>query len=91
MQKVAEIRSKHGIILDCSLEIKSSQISPTTISQVAKKCANFCVGQRYGFLKGSPEGDQDTELVENPIPGSRSAQWIVPTRDTKAWLLGTLR
>jgi len=88
---VAEIRSKHGIILDCSLEIKNPQISSTTISHVAKKCSNFCVGQRYGFLKESPDGDQDTELLENPISGSRSVEWVVTTRDTKTWLLDTLR
>ncbi|KIM35162.1 hypothetical protein M413DRAFT_368643 [Hebeloma cylindrosporum] len=86
-----EIRSKHGIILDCALEFKNAQINSTTTIQVAKKCKSFCVGQRYGFLREAPEDTQDTGFSEYPTSGSRPAEWVVPTQDTKSWLLGTLQ
>lgn len=91
MQQFVEIRSKHGIILDCSLEFKNAQLNSTTTIQVAKNCASFCVGQRYGFLKEAPEGDQDTVFSEHSTSGFRPPEWLVPTQDTKNWLLSTLQ
>lgn len=90
IQQSAVIRSKHGIILDCSLEFKNVQINPATTIQVAKNCASFCVGQRYGFLKEAPEGGQDTGFSERSISGSEPAKWLILTQDTKNWLLSTL-
>ena len=90
IQQSAEIRSKHGIILDCSLEFKNAQVNPTIIIQVTKNCASFCVGQRYGFLKEAPEGGQDTGFSEHSISGSEPFEWLIPTQDTKNWLLYAL-
>ncbi|KAF8806143.1 Lipoyltransferase and lipoate-protein ligase [Phlegmacium glaucopus] len=52
----AEIRSKHGVILDCSLQLKNTQISGRALETLTQWARSFYLGQRYGFLHEVEDG-----------------------------------
>ncbi|KAF8165756.1 hypothetical protein B0H34DRAFT_832108 [Crassisporium funariophilum] len=45
----AEIRSKHGVILDCSLQVQSARITRSKSEGLVDMCRSFFAKKRYGF------------------------------------------
>jgi len=77
----AEIRSKHGLILDCSLQLTNARISSTTFELLKQWARSFHQGKRYGFLHetgqdADPSGSLDLLRCERNQP----------ILDVKAWL-----
>jgi hypothetical protein len=74
--QIAEISSKHGVILDCSLQITNMRITGTTFELLAQWARSFLQGKRYGFLhEAGQEVDSDA--------GHLRCERIL---DVKAWL-----
>ena len=48
--QTAEIKSKHGLILDCSLQITNTPITSTAVELLIQWARSFHQGKRYGFL-----------------------------------------
>jgi len=49
----AKIRSKHGIILACMLEVRNTQLEAPAIQELTI-LGNIFEGKRYGFMKDVP-------------------------------------
>ena len=79
--QTAEIRSKHGLILDCSLQLTNERITDTTFELLNQWARSFYQDKRYGFLH---ETGQDSDL-----PGGIDllrCERNQPILDVKAWL-----
>ena len=74
--QIAEISSKHGLILDCSLQIMNMCIMGTTFALLTQWVCSFLQGKHYGFLH---EAGQE---VDSGASHLRCEQIL----DVKAWL-----
>ena len=80
--QIAEIRSKHGLILDCSLQLTNTHFTSTTIELVTQWARSFHQGKRYGFLH---ETGQDVDPRTGGLHLLRRER-NQPILDVKAWL-----
>jgi hypothetical protein len=83
--QTAEIRSKHGLILDCSLQLMNKRITTTKFESLTQWARSFYKGKRYGFLHetgqdADPHGDHLLRCERNQ-----------PILDVKAWLEDAVR
>ncbi|KAJ3549029.1 hypothetical protein NMY22_g1026 [Coprinellus aureogranulatus] len=76
-----DLRSKHGIVLECSAQLSDSLDDTGDISDYAIELSRTLVGQKYGFLKLDPE-------LERRALASRDsgAELAGVVRDMKGWL-----
>jgi len=81
----AEIRSKHGLILDCSLQITNTRITSTTFELLSQWARSYHQGKRYGFLH---EAGQDADPCKG---GLLRCERNEPIWDVKAWLEDAVR
>jgi len=51
-----EIRSKHGLILDCSLQLTNTHLTNSTFELLNEWARSFYQGKRYGFLHENGQG-----------------------------------
>jgi len=78
-----EVRSKHGLILECSLQLTNTRITNTTFELLNQWARSYYQGKRYGFLH---ETGQDAD----PLGGLRCKR-NEPILDVKAWLEDALK
>lgn len=76
--QTVEIRSKHGLISDCSLQLTGMSTTSESLKQWAR---SFYQGKRYGFLHETGQG-ADLSGGLHPLRSERSE----PILDVKAWL-----
>lgn len=81
--QTAEIRSKHGLILDCSLQLTNPSITTTAIESLTQWAHSFHQGKRYGFLhmEAGQEAGQDADFRTGDL--HLRCERIL---DVKAWL-----
>ena len=82
-RQTAEVRSKHGLILDCSLQLTNTRnITSTTFELLTRWARSFHQGKRYGFLH---ETGQDADPCAGGLRILRCER-NQPILDVKAWL-----
>ena len=81
--QTVEVRSKHGLILDCSLQLTNTRITNATFELLNQWALSYYQGKRYGFLN---ETGQDAD----PLGGLRCKR-NKPISDVKAWLEDALK
>ena len=54
--QTVEIQSKHGLILDCSLQLTNTYIKSTTLELLNQWARSYYQGKRYGFLHETGQG-----------------------------------
>ena len=73
--QTVEVRSKHGLILDCSLQLTNTRITNTTFELLNQWARSYYQGKRYGFLHETANS-----------PGGLRYKRNEPILDVKAWL-----
>ena len=79
--QTAEIRSRHGLILDCSLQLTNTRITSTTFELLNQWARSFR-DKRYGFLHDTGQGTDASGGLPHLLRCERNR----PILDVKAWL-----
>ena len=79
--QTVEIRSKHGLILDCSLQLAETNMPSATFELLTQWARSFHQGKRYGFLHETGHGS-------DPPGGLHLLRYErnQPILDVKTWL-----
>ncbi|KJA29590.1 hypothetical protein HYPSUDRAFT_223304 [Hypholoma sublateritium FD-334 SS-4] len=81
---VAQINSKHGLILDVSLTAKNTRMGATFIKDLNRQCQALYTGQRYGHLR-----QNEAHPAATPLTRNLGNEWTEALRDVDEWLLRT--
>jgi lipoate-protein ligase A len=77
-----EVRSKHGLILDCSFQLTNTHITSTTFELLSQWTRSFYQGKRYGFLRETGQGSDPPGGLHDPLRCERNELIL----DVKVWL-----
>jgi hypothetical protein len=81
--QTVEVRSKHGLILDCSLQLTNMRLTNTTFELLNQWARSYYQGKRYGFLHETADPPGGLHLLR--------CERNEPILDVKGWLEDALK